>query len=148
LPKEKLCFILPDKNPLKEDSIREPVVTSLELIRKIKFGPNHYFVPTFLIHKEKNPTVTWIEKVKADFPEKKLALLMGFDSIKGILGWVRAPELLNLLSTLYVASRLEEDEEQAAAAAPLIKLAPNLKIQFLGRHEFENLSSTELRKQK
>jgi nicotinic acid mononucleotide adenylyltransferase len=148
LPKDKLCFILPDRNPLKEDTIREPVVTSLELIRKIKFGPQHYFVPTFLIHKEKNPTISWLEKVHTDFPEKKLALLMGFDTLKGILQWVRAHDLLSLLSTLYVASRLEDDDEREAVAAPLRKLAPHLRIEFLGRHEFENLSSTALRNNK
>jgi nicotinic acid mononucleotide adenylyltransferase len=148
LPKEKICFILPDKNPLKEDSIREPVVTSLELIRKIKFGPHHYFVPTFLIHNEKNPTITWVEKVHAAFPAKQLALLIGFDSLKNIHNWVRAEELLNKLATLYVASRLEDDDERHKVAGPLMKLAPKLKIEFLGRHEFEKLSSSELREQK
>lgn len=148
LPKEKICFILPDKNPLKEDTLREPVVTSLELIRKIKFGPHHYFVPTFLIHKEKNPTITWVEKVHADFPDKKLALLIGFDSLKSIHTWLRSEELLNKLSTIYVVSRLEDDEDREKVAGPLQKIAPKLHVEYLGRHEFEKLSSSDLRNQK
>jgi nicotinic acid mononucleotide adenylyltransferase len=101
-----------------------------------------------LIHKEKNPTVSWIEKVHADFPDKKLALLMGFDSLKSLPSWIRYEELLNKLTTLYVASRLESDEDRQRYSAPLQRLAPGLKIEFLGRHEFEGLSSTDLRDKK
>lgn len=147
LPKDKLCFIMPDRNPLKEPSdAREPVATTLELIRKIKFGLHHYFVSTFLIHREKNPTVTWIEKLRKDFPQQELSLLMGFDSFANLNKWVRYPELLNQLTRLYVVSRLEDDDEREMVAVEMRKLAPKLDIVYLGRHDFEGLSSTELRK--
>jgi nicotinate (nicotinamide) nucleotide adenylyltransferase len=145
LPQDKLCFILPDKNPLKEDLQREPVVTSLELIRKIKFGPHHYFVPTFLIHEEKNPTVNWIQNLHTKFPHKKLSLLMGFDSFKGITKWIQAKELLSMLTTIYVASRMEKDEEHQKMMKKIHAQAPDLKVVFLGRHSFEHVSSTRLR---
>ena len=51
-----------------------------------------------------------------------------------------------MISTLYVVSRLEEDEERAEIVNPIIEMAPQLKVQFLGRHDYETLSSTEIRK--
>lgn len=145
LPEEKLCFILPDRSPLKELTAVEPVSTIIELVTKIKFGKNHYIAPTFLLDFQKNPTITWIEKLHQDFPKKKLSLLMGFDSLKNIMQWVRPEELLNNIDTIYVSSRLEDDDEREAVAQPLRVIAPKLNIDFLGRHEFEELSSTAIR---
>jgi nicotinate-nucleotide adenylyltransferase len=148
LPEDKLCFIIPDRNPLKELKVIEPVSTIIELVKNIKFGKNHFIAPSFLIDFQKNPTVSWIEKLRQDFPDKKLSLLMGFDSLKGILNWVRAEDLVKNINTLYVASRLEDDEERLLVSAPLQKISPQFHIEFLGRHEFEQLSSTKLRDQK
>ena len=148
LPEDKLCFIIPDRNPLKELKVLEPVSTIIELVKNIKFGKNHFIAPSFLMDFQKNPTVSWIEKLRQDFPDKKLSLLMGFDSLKGILNWVRAEDLVKNINTLYVASRLEDDEERFTVSAPILKISPHLHIEFLGRHEFERLSSTKLREQK
>lgn len=148
LPEDKLCFIIPDRNPLKELKVLEPVSTIIELVKNIKFGKNHFIAPSFLMDFQKNPTVSWIEKLRQDFPDKKLSLLMGFDSLKGILNWVRAEDLVKNINTLYVASRLEDDEERLTVSAPILKISPHLHIEFLGRHEFEQLSSTKLREQK
>jgi nicotinate-nucleotide adenylyltransferase len=147
LPEDKLCFILPDRNPFKELKMLEPVSTIIELVKNIKFGKNHFIAPTFLLDFQKNPTITWIEKLRQDFPDKKLSLLMGFDGLKGIMEWIRVGELLTKLNTLYVASRLEDDDERISVITPLKQLSPNLQIEFLGRHDFENLSSTNLRNQ-
>lgn len=146
LPREKICFILPDRNPLKEIKISEPVSTTLELITKIKFSKNHYLAPTFLLNFIKNPTYTWVSKLHTEYPERKLSLLMGFDSLKNINGWFKSDELLTLLDTIYVTSRLEDDDEREAAAKPIRAVAPNLRLEFLGRHDHEAESSTELRK--
>ena len=145
LPEDKLCFILPDRNPDKELRVVEPVSNVLQLVSKIKFGKKHYIAPTFLLDFQKNPTVTWIEKLHQEFPDRKHSLLMGFDSFKGVSKWLRAEELLPMINTIYVVSRLEDDEEREQVAAPLKKLAPNLTIEFLGRHVYEDLSSTKLR---
>lgn len=145
LSPDKICFILPDRNPLKELKVVEPVSTIIELVTKIKFGKNHFVAPTFLLDFQKNPTITWIEKLHRDFPHKKLSLLMGFDSLKNIQKWVRAEELLNLLGCIYVVSRLEDEREQLQIALPLKQLAPKLVIEFLGGHAFEEVSSTQIR---
>jgi hypothetical protein len=62
------------------------------------------------------------------------------------LSWVRAPELLPMINTIYVVSRLEEDDEREAVAGPIRKIAPNLNLHFLGRHDYEAISSTQIRK--
>jgi nicotinic acid mononucleotide adenylyltransferase len=148
LPDDKTCFVLPDRNPLKEFRDLDPVTTIIELSSRIKFKHNHYLVPTFLLDNKKNPTIEWIERLRKDYPEKKLSLLMGFDSLMNIPHWTRYQDLLKNLDTVYVASRMEQEETREEYAAPLLKLAPLLKIVFLGRHEHEHLSSTELRKKK
>jgi hypothetical protein len=51
----KLCFILPDRNPLKELKMLEPVSTIIELVKNIKFGKSHFIAPTFLLDFQKNP---------------------------------------------------------------------------------------------
>jgi nicotinate-nucleotide adenylyltransferase len=145
LPENKICFILPDRNPLKELKVIEPVSTVLELITKIKFGKNTFLAPTFLLDFQKNPTVTWMEKLHKDFPNKKLSLLMGFDSFKNLNKWERPESLYKVLNGLYVVSRLEEDDEREEAAKPIRDINPELEIHFLGGHEYEAESSTKIR---
>ena len=148
LPENKICFILPDRNPLKELKVIEPVSTVLELITKIKFGKNTFLAPTFLLDFQKNPTVAWMEKLHKDFPNKNLSLLMGFDSFKNLSKWERPEDLYKVLNGLYVVSRLEEDDEREEAAKPIRAINPSLEIHFLGGHEFEGVSSTQIRSQK
>lgn len=148
LPADKVCFIIPDRNPLKELKVIEPVSTVLELITKIKFGKNHFIAPTFLLDFHKNPTVKWIEKLHKDYPNKKLSLMMGFDSFKNLHSWEKPELLTKLLSSLFVVSRLEDSEEREAAAGPIRAYSKELDIVFLGGHEFEDISSTEIREKK
>ena len=144
----KVCFILPDRNPLKELKVLEPVSTVLELITKIKFGKNTFLSPTFLLDFQKNPTVKWIEKLHKEYPNKKLSLLMGFDSFKNLNKWERPEDLYKILDSLYVVSRLEEDDEREEAAKPIRDINSKLNIHFLGGHEFESESSTKIRAEK
>lgn len=148
LPDEKTCFVLPDRNPLKDFRELDPVTTVIELSSKIKFKNKHFLVPTFLLDSKKNPTVEWVERVKKEFPNKKLSLLIGFDSLLTIHTWNRPQDLLTKLEHLYVVSRMEEDSEREKAAEFSRNAAPGLEIVFLGHHEFEGLSSTEMRKKK
>lgn len=142
LPDDKTCFVLPDRNPWKDVRDVDPVLTTIELAGKVKFKSSQFLVPTFLLDQKKNPTVDWMTDLRRRYPEKKLSLLMGFDSFLNLPTWTRASELLTLLHTVYVASRMETDEEQARAAAAL----PGLKVIFLGHHQHEGVSSTSIRK--
>lgn len=146
LPEEKTCFVLPDHNPLKEMRQLHLVSTIIELSSQVKFKRHQFLVPTFLLTEKKNPTVEWVERLKQEFPRKKLSLLLGFDGLKNIESWTRYQDLLKLLDCVYVASRLEEDTDRDGVITHLHTLAPQLEIIHLGRHEFEGLSSTEIRK--
>src|SRR5690606_21219193 len=95
---------------------------------------------------EKNPTVNWIEKLHREFPDKRLSLLLGHDSFESITTWIRANDLLPKLHKLFVVSRLEDDRKREQVAKKVQALAPNLEIEFLGHHDHEGLSSTELRR--
>lgn len=146
LPEEKICFVLPDHNPLKEMRQLHIVSTIIELSSRIKFKRHQFLVPTFLLIEKKNPTIEWIERLKNEFPQKKLSLLLGFDSLRNMESWTRYQDLLKHLDRVYVASRLEEDTDRDSVITDLLSHAPQLEIIHLGRHEFEGLSSTEIRK--
>lgn len=146
LPEDKTCFVLPDRSPWKEDRNVDPVLTTIELAGKIKFRTNQFLVPTFLLTPGKNPTVEWIEGIQKRFPEKKLSLLVGFDTFLNLPTWTRAEDLLSKLHTIYVASRLESEEDQKAAEETLRKTYPQITVTFLGRHAHEAQSSTRLRR--
>src|SRR5690606_33869436 len=109
-------LILPDRNPNKELREIHQVLTVLEISNKTKLKNNQFLVPSFLFLKERNPTIDWIERVHHHFPEQKLSLLLGFDSFKSLPTWIRAQDLLNLLDTLYVVSRLEDRETHPTVA--------------------------------
>lgn len=145
LPEDKLCLILPDRNPHKEDRDINPVATVLEISSHAKFKKNQFIVPTFLQLQGKNPTINWIKKFKEDFPTYEASLLIGFDSFSSLKTWTNAKELLPLLSSLYVVSRLEDDDARILALDEAHALNSNLNIVFLGRHQFENVSSTQIR---
>jgi len=145
LPEDLTCFILPDNSPHKELRELNPVVTILELSTKARFSQNQYLVPSFILNKKTNPTVEWIEVIKKRFPFQELSLLIGFDSLENLPSWTRVEDLLPLLKRLYVISRLEDDTRREMALKRIKDISSELEIIFLGRHEFEKLSSTELR---
>ncbi len=145
LPEDKTCFIVPDINPQKEPSQFELVSRVLEISSKSRLRPHQFLVPTFLIQNTKNPTIDWVLRLKKYDPHKKISLLLGFDSFEQIPTWIRAEELLNLLSGLYVASRLENEQMRKEAETKIYSIAPNVKITYLGRHNHEHISSTALR---
>ena len=148
IPNEKTCFILPDRNPQKEFNADPPVAKILEISSKARLNDNQFIVPTFLLEERKNPTVEWIEKLFSEYPHKKLSLLMGFDSLSQITNWIRGEELLSYLSCIYYVARKESAEERQRVTEVLNRLNPNLKLEFLGRHKHEELSSTDIRDKK
>lgn len=145
IPREKTCLVIPDRNPFKDIQELNLVTTVLELSARIRFGKEQYLVPTFLVENNRNPTVEWIELMRRKYPQEKLALLIGFDSFTKILSWTRSEALLSTLNTLYVVSRMETDEERMEMLTKVNKVSADLNIQFLGHHNFEKISSTDLR---
>ncbi len=146
LNQDLTCFVLPDRNPHKELTLSEAVPTIIELSYKAKFGPNQFLVPTFLMLESANPTVDWIERLFRLYPDKRLSLLIGFDSFRNLMTWSRAATLIELISCIYVVPRLEKDSEREKVSENLLKLNSKLEIVFLEHHPFERVSSSELRK--
>ena len=145
LPDDKICLVAPDRNPYKELRTLDAVTTVLEVSTHGTFKKNHFLVPTFLLEHKKNPTIDWVLRFQENLPDQKLSLLMGFDSFSTLKTWTRADELLPLIDTIYVASRLEDDEDRILALDEAHALGPNLNVVFLGKHDYENVSSTEIR---
>lgn len=145
MPEDKVCLILPDRNPHKEMRELSPVATILEISAHARLKNCQFIVPTFLLENKQNPTVNWVEKFKNDFPTHKVSLLMGFDSFSNLRNWTRAADLIPLLDTVYVVSRLEDDKDRREALDHAHARGPRLNVVFLGKHEFEDVSSTEIR---
>lgn len=146
LPADKLCLVLPDRNPYKELTDVNPVSAVLEISTRARFSKNQLLVPTFLLENKKNPTVYWIKNLKEKYPTLRLSLLMGFDSFSQLKTWTNAQELMSCLDTLYVVSRLEEDQDRFLALDEAHALKQNLNVVFLGKHSFEDVSSTKIRR--
>ncbi len=145
IPDDKICLITPDRNPHKELRDLNTVSTILEISVKAKLKQQQYLVPTFLLETKKNPTVVWVEKMQENFPNQKISLLMGFDSFAKLKTWTRSEDLLPKLNTIYVVSRLEDDKARQFSLGEVLALNPNITVHFLGKHDFENLSSTDIR---
>lgn len=146
IPDDKICFVLPDRNPQKELRDIPTVTTILELSTKARFKKLQFLVPTFLLEHKKNPTVEWVERLREEFPSQKISLLMGFDSFSKLKSWVRAEDLLPKLHWLYVVSRLEDDQERRLALDEARAHGFSQNITFLGRHDYETVSSSDIRK--
>lgn len=146
IPEDKMCFLIPDRNPQKELREIPTVTTILELSTKARLKKLQFIVPTFLLEHKKNPTVEWVERLKDEFPSQKISLLMGFDSFSKLKSWVRVEDLLPKIHTLYVVSRLEDDEARRLALDEARARGMSHNIVFLGRHDYETVSSSDLRK--
>lgn len=145
LPDDRTCLIVPDRNPEKELRDVNVVTTILEISTKAKLKKHQYIVPTFLLLNKKNPTVDWVTRFKEEFPTYKISLLVGFDSFSRIKDWIRSEELLPNIHTLYVVSRLEDDLDRRQALDEVHARGFNVNVVFLGKHDYEQISSTELR---
>lgn len=148
LPEDKVCLILPDRNPQKELRDINAVSSLLQVSTLAKIKKNQFLVPTFLLEERKNPTVEWVERLSEKFPAKKISLLLGFDSFAGLKTWIRAEDLIPKLHTIYVVSRLENEEDRRLALDEAKARSSSLNVVFLGKHPYENLSSTDLRNKK
>jgi nicotinic acid mononucleotide adenylyltransferase len=145
IPEDVPCLIVPDQNPHKNLREISLVSTILQISTKAKFKKFQYLVPTFLLEHKQNPTVEWVARMKDELPSSKVSLLMGFDSFSQLKTWTRSSELLPMLFTVYVVSRMEDDQDRLRALDEAHAMNSSLNVVFLGRHEFETLSSTEIR---
>lgn len=141
-------IVIPDHNPYKE-LITDKDLNLKSLKDKINsLRDNTYLYEGFFNKNTKNPTAYWIKQIHEHLPQQKLSLLMGFDTFNALEKWIDAKELINNLSSLYIASRLENEDHRQKQIDVIININPRIVINFLGKHDYEELSSTKLRELK
>ena len=145
LPKDKALIVAPDHNPFKE-LVEKKHCDLSDIKSELESSKREAFIyEGFLNQNKKNPTSVWISELKKAFPDKKLSLLIGFDSFASIDRWTNAQSLLSELFSLYVASRMDDPSIKEEQTQRLKEIAPNLNVQFLGGHPHEEVSSTKIR---
>ncbi len=148
MDKDKLIIVMPDHNPFKDVTKEENRFSSLTDIKKeLKIRPeNTYLFEGFIQDANHNPTHNWLRQVKDSFPNLKLSLLMGFDSFMSIDKWIEAKQIIKDTSCIYVASRLDNKEARQSQYYLLKSMDSDIEVDFIGHHDYEHLSSTEIRK--
>ncbi len=143
-------IVIPDHNPFKDFVGAGNKVSSLTEIQAhlAKIKNTTYLFDEFLREDKKNPSHKWIAQIKKEYPNKKISLLMGFDTYISIDRWIKAKKVLNDLHALYIASRLDNEDVKHSQREVLHKINPELVIDFLGHHEHEELSSTKIRNER
>lgn len=142
LPHKKIV-ILPDRNPWKKEEslIEENLCLFLDQLSQKIHPERHALYPGFLAMDGVNPTIDWFSKVVG-----KKSLLIGADNLLSFSKWKDYQHLLAQVHCLYVAPRtIEQSEEQFAAALEHCRLFAR-EVRVLDRHDFEDLSSTKLRR--
>jgi nicotinate-nucleotide adenylyltransferase len=146
MPKNLPIVVIPDHNPFKEIVKSNDKLTSLTNLKETlsTFENKTYLFSSFFEKNEKNPTSTWVQQIKEQYPKLKISLLMGYDSFISLDKWIDTDKLLNNLENVYVASRMDDTEAKSLQIRALKQIA-DINIVFIGNHDFEHISSTNLR---
>ena len=146
LNKPDKLFIIPDNNPRKQS---QEVTCAWKRYQDLKrLIPFDYPIYSgFWSSNQSNPTASWLPQIKDQYPDLQLSLLMGYDSFITIHDWIDAPKLLDSLSKIYIASRLDDLELRNQQYQKLTEQY-QVELIFLGNHPHEEVSSTKIRAQK
>ena len=137
---ESNIVIIPDHSPWKENIARSPFEQILE-ISKITHK-KHIIYPGFWLSEKRNPTSEWITKVKCE----KKNWLMGDDTFISLMKWHRVDVFLESINRLYVVPRiLSPNDSKLSELIGL--LVSKVDLVFLEPHEFQEISSTNLREE-
>lgn len=141
-PEKNIVMVL-DRNPQKE--LRSiDYFTELKNILKALANSRCHIYPGFWLEEKKNPTNEWISKVT--IPE--VNLLMGDDSFINFFNWINPEIILNRLSKIYVVPRNHQLLHLGLVRDRCVAVNPKVEVIFLSQHQFQNLSSTEIRSKK
>lgn len=135
--------IIPDYNPWKE--MRENSVWSeLKSLWTLALeNKNVSIFSGFLAKRKKNSTVSWLPSLQI----KKKWLLMGDDSFLSFNQWKDVDILIDSLTGILVCPRLG-NQVDLKAQRDFIQSKSDIEIEFLPPHDFQELSSTQIRNQK
>ncbi|AYF44156.1 MULTISPECIES: adenylyltransferase/cytidyltransferase family protein [Halobacteriovorax] len=98
----------------------------------------------FWAKKQRRPTYEWLKEV--DYPE--VNWLMGDDTFGSFLQWHEVEKVCQKLSKVYVVPREEKMAQYREVEKVIKEYNPKLEVIYLEPHEFQDLSSTEIRENK
>lgn len=143
MPRNRKLVIVPDRNPWKPNA-RPLSWKDLWQLALQAHDAGHSLYPGFFLMSEPNPTVSWLPKV----PGKK-SLLLGDDNLCQIKKWKDHEKLLSCLTSLYVAPREVSSELEALIEESSEYVRSfGIEVKRLGRHDYEHVSSTDIRAKK
>ncbi len=138
-PVESLV-IVPDSNPWKNSASSLNLSMIINLMKSLPENTSLY--PGFVNLEVGNPTVSWLPKTKW----QKKSLSIGADSFINLEKWKDVKTLLQSLDCLYVVPRNIAVDITNKTSQKIQSLCPALIIKILANHQFEKVSSTDLRK--
>ncbi|MBL6990478.1 MAG: NUDIX domain-containing protein [Bacteriovoracaceae bacterium] len=138
-------IIIPDTNPWKEINgtlHRHRCFWSgfHSICKKMKL-PNVSIYPGLWGMEEAVHVIDWIDKTNF----LNIRLLIGDDVLFDILKWKDSTRLLTILKGLLVVPRIHEFTDLQDISLDILKVNPQLEIEVLPQHEFQDISSTKLR---
>lgn len=133
-------FVVPDRNPWKEEIERASSFERLKIICTILKNKNVNIYPGFLAGEKKNPTYLWMGNLKI-----KKSMLIGDDHFLKIEKWYKYQKLLRCINHLYVVPRNSTAELLKDQCDKILAEIPSVSIVILKEHSFQKQSSTEIR---
>lgn len=141
LRKVDRVFVVPAyRNPFKADSKPLPAALRLELIKAtFKEVSEVEVLSTELEQPELSYTYLTLEKIRAQYPQDELFLILGSDAFSLFHQWKKAKQILKLASLLVFRRQLENSLD----LEPALELVGN-QVEWLDL-ELPRISSTEIR---
>lgn len=137
--------VFPDFNPLKKAPGQICFWNFFQkIVSQIKDLTNDIY-PGFCGIETANPTYSWLSKINQENRQLKLSLLIGEDSFESLKKWVESEKLIQLIYKIYLTPRRGDVEKINEINNWIKQINPNLQIIKLEDHDYEDLSSTNLR---
>mgnify|MGYP003639235676 CR=1 FL=1 len=134
-------IVIPDANPWKNQEQRKMGFNEVLEIAKTLPSQCHLYVG-FVHLNSGNPTSSWLSQT--NWPKRYLCV--GEDSFLGLSKWKNVGVLLDALTGLFVIPRKTAAQELLRAETEIKKINKNLVIQMMSHHDYEEVSSSEIRK--
>ncbi|MBT3234456.1 MAG: NUDIX domain-containing protein [Bdellovibrionales bacterium] len=144
-PADLPLIVIPDSNPWKREDSTQMKYSCywqeyLKINQQLK-RDRAIVYPGFFGMEQGNPTINWINSLKFNYK----SFLMGDDTIFSIEQWKEADTLLCLINKILVVPRNHSIDAINSYISKLTKKYPQLTVEVLREHPFQNISSSQIR---